>query len=52
MAEGKSLNNIFSLVKGKQEDQLSIDFGFVLKNYPKILDIFLRKIGIFLNKKD
>lgn len=52
MAEGKSLNNIFSLVRGKQEDQLSIDFGFVLKNYPKILDVFLRQIGISLNKKE
>ena len=52
MAEGKSLKNIFSLVRGKQEDQLSIDFGFVLKNYPKILDVFLRKIGISLSKKE
>lgn len=46
------LNNIFNLVHGKQEDQLSANFGFVLKSNPKILNAFLTKLGIRLTRKE
>lgn len=46
------VSNIFNLVNGKQEDQLSASFGFILKNDIKILDSFLRTLGIILNRKE
>ena len=46
------VNNIFNLVNGKQEDQLSASFGYILKNNIKILDSFLRTLGIILSKKE
>ena len=42
------VNNIFNLINkfGPAEDQLSAGFGFILKNYPKILMAFLKKLEL------
>jgi len=41
-----SVSNIFDLVSGKEEDQLSSSFGFILKNNTKLLSDFLKHIDI------
>ena len=46
------VENIFNLVHGKQEDQLSSSFGFILKNNKPILKKFLDHIGIRLTDKE
>ena len=46
------VDNIFSLVNGKQEDQLSSGFGFILKNHKQILRNFLEKLEIKLPDKE
>lgn len=48
------VDNIFKLVNkfGAKEDQLSANFGFILKNNNKILGKFLKKIGIIAKRKD
>src|SRR3989338_3683768 len=48
------VDNIFELVNkfSKEEEQISAGFGFVLKNNPKILNKFLKKIKIKLTPKD
>ena len=48
------VNNVFALINkfNKEEDQLSAGFGFILKNNRKMLDLFLRKVGIRLTNKE
>lgn len=46
------VGNIFSLIHGKQEDQLSSSFGFILKNNRPILKKFLEHINIRLTEKE
>ncbi len=45
---GKSVSNIFNLVHhfGNEEDQISANFGFILKSNPPVLSDFLKKVGI------
>lgn len=57
MGIGKSVNNIFDLVHhfGSEEDQISANFGFILKINDQALVDFLKKIKIniqALNRKD
>ena len=48
------VDNIFKLINKyrAEEDQLSAGFGFILQNNRKILDTFLRKLGIRLSAKE
>lgn len=46
------VDNIFSLIHGKQEDQLSSSFGFILKNNRRVLNKFLDQINIRLTNKE
>jgi len=48
MEVGKSVNNIFSLVHhfGNEEDQISANFGFILKINEPVLIETLKKLGI------
>jgi len=48
------VDNIFKLVNkfSAEEDQLSANFGFLLKNEKLILDEFFKKINIGIQKKD
>lgn len=46
------VDNVFSLIHGKQEDQLSSSFGFILKNNKQILNKFLDQINIRLSGKE
>ncbi len=48
------VDNIFELTNKsrKEEDQLSANFGFILKNNKEILNLFLKEIGIKLLPKE
>ncbi len=48
MPVGKSTRNVFSLVHhfGDEEDQLSANFGFILKSNEKLIPEFLKLLGL------
>lgn len=47
-------NNIFDLINktATREDQLSLGFGFLLKQYPRLLGVFLQRIDVSVPKKE
>lgn len=48
------INNIFDLINSTatREDQLSVGFGFLLKQYSRLLGVFLQKIDVTVSKNE